>query len=144
MSSNFILFYRIPSNTDVHLKSFLRGVFEKDVAYRPSAEECLKLDFFEKYIIPQTIPDDIFYQPYDAQEILKEPSSIGNGILCLLHREKNSNSSKRFFFLLCSQLTFPCIHKELIQLWLSSIRYFVYKRSQQSHICLKMQTICMC
>lgn len=94
----FIYFYRIPSNTDVHLKSFLRGVFEKDVAYRPSAEECLKLDFFEKYIIPQTIPDDIFYQPYDAQEILKEPSSIGNGILCLLHREKNSNSSKRFFF----------------------------------------------
>lgn len=94
----FIYFYRIPSNTDVHLKSFLRGVFEKDVAYRPSAEECLKLDFFEKYIIPQTIPDDIFYQPYDAQEILKEPSSIGNGTLRLLHREKIPTHQHDFFY----------------------------------------------
>lgn len=67
-------------NTDAHLKSFLRNVFEKDVKLRPSAEECLKLDFFDKYIIPQWMSDDIFYEPYVSQE-MKEPSSLDNGIV---------------------------------------------------------------
>lgn len=84
LTCNILFAYRTPSNMEPELKDFLSTIFIIDVKQRPSAAECLKMDFLDKYIIPETIPPETFSHPYEMKEQLKDDlSPLVNGILRL-------------------------------------------------------------
>lgn len=56
LSTIFRCLHSLPDNTDSMFEAFIRCAFEEKVEMRLSAEQCLNLPFFKKYIIPNTLP----------------------------------------------------------------------------------------
>lgn len=74
--------YSLPADLDDDARHFFKSVLEKDLTRRPNAENSLKLPFFSKYIIPPTLPDDIWNLKCVDQpkRIPNDPTSIFHGI----------------------------------------------------------------
>lgn len=56
------LCFSLPSNTDYLFRAFLGCVFQKDPDLRYTAEDCLKLGFFQKFHIPNSLPFDTLFE----------------------------------------------------------------------------------
>ncbi|XP_031636237.1 serine/threonine-protein kinase PLK1-like isoform X2 [Contarinia nasturtii] len=54
--------YKITADVDSEVKAFFRAVFNKEVTYRSSAEQCLQLAFFSKHNIPKVLPTQTLTQ----------------------------------------------------------------------------------
>lgn len=67
----------IPRGIKPDLKDFFDRIFITSEKCRPSAADCLKLDFLHTYLIPDTISfaPEIFSNPYNVEEQLKDDSS---------------------------------------------------------------------
>lgn len=52
---------RVPCD-NAEVKALFRNIFQRDVEYRASAAECLKLAFFKKHNIPNALPMQTFTQ----------------------------------------------------------------------------------
>lgn len=73
----------LPPALDDHAKHFFRSLLQKKVN-RPTAEECLELPFFIKYIIPPALSDEIFTQTKASRQLARNelPSPWPSGMHC--------------------------------------------------------------
>lgn len=92
-----------PFSVDNDFECFLRATFQKDATIRPTADQCLDLDFFTKHNIPDHLPLEILTNEPSTQSIYFIPSSFLDNVSLVTCNDKfhsNFNSVVQFILII--------------------------------------------